>query len=68
MKTKAGKIIALETKGDGRDNSDSELKLKLGKLLGAKAGRDYRYTMLFDNNPIEGGERRSDALKKIGQL
>ena len=68
MKTKAGKIIALETKGDGRDNSDSELKLKLGKLWEAKAGRDYRYMMVFDNNPIEGAERLSDALKKIGQL
>ena len=68
VKTKAGKIIALETKGDDRDNGDSELKLKLGKLWGAKAGRDYRYTMVFDNNPIEGAERRSDALKKIGQL
>ena len=68
MKTKAGKIIALETKGDDRDNSDSELKLKLGKLWEAKAGRDYRYMMVFDNNPIEGAERLSDALKKIGQL
>lgn len=68
VKTKAGKIIALETKGDDRDNSDSELKLKLGKLWEAKAGRDYRYMMVFDNNPIEGAERLADALKKIGQL
>lgn len=68
MKTKAGKIIALETKGDDRDNSDSELKLKLGKLWEAKAGPDYRYMMVFDNNPIHGAERLSDALKKIGQL
>ena len=68
MKTKAGKIIALETKGDDRDNGDSELKLKLGKLWEAKAGRDYRYMMVFDNNPIEGAERLSEALKKIGQL
>ena len=68
VKTKAGKIIALETKGDDRDNGDSELKLKLGKLWEAKAGRDYRYMMVFDNNPIEGAERLSDALKKIGQL
>lgn len=68
VKTKAGKIIALETKGDDRDNGDSELKLKLGKLWEAKASRDYRYMMVFDNNPIEGAERLSDALKKIGQL
>lgn len=68
VKTKAGKIIALETKGDDRDNSDSELKLRLGKLWEAKAGRDFRYMMVFDNNPIEGAERLADALKKIAQL
>ncbi|MDP2416479.1 MAG: DEAD/DEAH box helicase family protein [Hydrogenophaga sp.] len=68
VKTKAGKIIALETKGDDRDNSDSELKLKLGKLWESKAGRDYRYMMVFENNPIDGAERLTDALKKIAQL
>lgn len=66
--TKAGRIIALETKGDDRDNTDSELKLKLGKLWEAKAGRDYRYMMVFENNPIDGAERLSDALKKIDLL
>lgn len=30
MKTRAGRIIALETNGDDRDNTDSEVKLKLG--------------------------------------
>lgn len=32
VKTKAGRIVALVTKGDDRDNTDSELKLKPGKL------------------------------------
>lgn len=68
VKTKAGRIIALETKGDDRDNTDSELKLKLGKLWESKAGRDYRYMMVFDNNPIDGAERLADALAKIRQL
>lgn len=68
VKTKAGKIIALETKGDDRDNTDSELKLKLGKLWESKAGRDFRYMMVFENNPVDGAERLSDALKKIAQL
>lgn len=68
VKTKTGRIIALETKGDDRDNTDSELKLKLGKLWEAKAGRDYRYMMVFENNPIDGAERLSDALAKIRQL
>lgn len=68
VKTKAGKVIALETKGDDRDNSDSELKLKLGKLWQAKAGRDYHYMMVFENNPIDGAERLADALAKLKQL
>lgn len=68
VKTKAGRVIALETKGDDRDNSDSELKLKLGKLWEAKAGRNYRYMMVFENNAIDGAERLADALAKIRQL
>jgi type III restriction enzyme len=68
VKTRAGRIIALETKGDDRDNTDSELKLKLGKQWESKAGREYRYMMVFDANPIDGAERLTDALTKIRQL
>lgn len=68
VKTRAGRIIALETKGDDRDNTDSELKLKLGKLWESKAGRDFRYMMVFEDNPVDGAERLADALKKIAQL
>ena len=68
VRTKAGRIILLETKGDDRDNTDSELKLKLGKLWEAKAGRSYRYMMVFEHNPIDGAERLADALAKIRQL
>jgi type III restriction enzyme len=67
VQTKAGKIVIIETKGDDRDNSDSELKLKLGKLWEGKAGVDFKYMMVFDNNPIEGAERLADALKKLLQ-
>jgi type III restriction enzyme len=68
LKTKTGRIIVLETKGDDRDNTDSALKLKLGKLWEAKAGPPFKFMMLFDNNPIEGAERLSDALKKLAQF
>lgn len=67
LRTKSGKTIVLETKGDDRDNTDSELKLKLGKLWESKAGAAFKYMMVFDNNPIEGAERLADALKKLGQ-
>lgn len=68
VKTKRGHIIVLETKGDDRDNSDSELKLKLGKLWEAKAGPTYRYMMVFDNKPIDGAEKLADAMSKMEQL
>lgn len=68
IKMNSGKIIVLETKGDDRDNTDSEMKLKLGKKWESLAGRDHRYMMVFDNNPIEGADRITDALNKISQL
>ncbi|NOT13848.1 MAG: DEAD/DEAH box helicase family protein [Methylococcaceae bacterium] len=65
VRTKTGKVIVIETKGDDRDNSDSEFKLKLGKLWEAKCGSEFKYMMIFDNNPVSGAERLSDAIKKL---
>ena len=67
LRTKSGKTIVLETKGDDRDNTDSELKLKLGKLWESRAGAGFKYMMVFDNNPVEGAERLAEALKKLAQ-
>lgn len=47
--TEKGRIIVVEVKGDDRDNSDSERKLRLGRKWAEKAGEDYRYYMVFDN-------------------
>lgn len=68
FRTKNGKTILIETKGDDRDNSDSEFKLKLGKLWEAKAGAEFKYMMVFENKPISGAERLSDAIRKLGQM
>lgn len=68
LKMKSGRIVLLETKGDDRDNTDSEMKLKLGKLWESKCGGNFKYMMAFDNNPIDGAERLADALKKLGQM
>ena len=68
VKTKNEKILLIETKGDDRDNSDSQLKLKLGKLWENKTGGSFKYMMIFDSNPIEGAEKLTDALGKISQL
>lgn len=43
-------------------------KDKVVKLWEAKAGAGFRYMMLFDNNPVNGAERLSDALRKLAQL
>lgn len=47
--TKAGKLVLIEFKGDDRDNSDSKMKLELGRQWQAQAGPDYRYFMVFKN-------------------
>ena len=47
--TDKGTLVVVEVKGDDRDNSDSERKLRLGRKWADKAGDDYRYYMVFDN-------------------
>ena len=68
IKTKLGRIVVVETKGDDRGNNDSKLKLKLGKLWQNKVPEGFKYLMVFDTKPIEDAETFADALKKIGQL
>lgn len=53
VKTKSGKIVMIETKGDDRDNSDSKRKLKLGRSWQSQCGGNYRYFMVFDNVELE---------------
>lgn len=47
--TNSGKLVLIEYKGDDRDNSDSERKLKLGRKWQAQCGQNYRYFMVFKN-------------------
>lgn len=47
--THSGKMVLIEYKGDDRDNSDSERKLKLGRKWQAQCGQSYRYFMVFKN-------------------
>lgn len=50
--TKAGKLVLIEFKGDDRDNSDSRMKLELGRQWQAQAGPNYRYFMVFKNKNL----------------
>jgi type III restriction enzyme len=66
--TKSGKILLVESKGDNLDNSDSIRKLRLSQLWASKAGNNFRYFMVFDNNPIENAHKVDEATKIISQI
>ena len=66
--TKHGKTILLETKGNDRDNSDSEAKNRLGENWTNEAGKDYRYLMVFENNKLADTLSVDEVKKIIKQL
>jgi type III restriction enzyme len=68
VQTRSGKSLIIETKGDDRDNSDSIRKLKLGEAWANKAGNDYRYFMVFDNNAVERAYNLNDFLAVVKNL
>lgn len=53
VKTKSGKILLIEAKGDYLDNDDSRNKLKLGRKWQEKAGAKYKYFMVFDKKVLQ---------------
>lgn len=68
VRTKNGKTILVETKGDDRDNSDSRNKIELGTYWANKAGENYRYFMVFNNIQFDGAYTISkfiDILKEL---
>ena len=68
--TDKGTLVAVEVKGDDRDNSDSERKLRLGRKWADKAGDEYRYYMVFDklNWSKEGAYDLSDFSELMRKL
>lgn len=63
-------LVVVEVKGDDRDNSDSERKLRLGRKWADKAGDSYRYYMVFDklNWSKEGAYDLSDFVELMKRL
>lgn len=49
---KSGKLVLIEYKGGDRDNSNSKMKLKLGRQWQAQAGSIYRYFMVFKDKEL----------------
>jgi type III restriction enzyme len=66
--TKSGKTLVLETKGDDRDNSDSEAKAQLGNIWQNQSGRNYKYFMVFNHQQMQGAMPLQVALETIAQL
>ena len=68
--TTLGKLVLVEYKGDDRDNSDSERKLKLGRSWASQAGSNYRYFMVFKNRDmgIDGAYILDDFLRVMREL
>lgn len=68
--TKAGKLVLIEFKGDDRDNSNSKMKLELGRQWQAQAGPDYRYFMVFKNKDfgIDGAYRLDQFVEIMREL
>lgn len=68
LKTKSGKIIIIETKGDHLDGTDSEAKCRLGNEWERQAGDNFAYFMIFDRNPIEGAYTLEKAKELISGM
>lgn len=52
VRTKSGRIVLIEAKGDYLDGDDSKTKLKLGRKWQSLAGRLYRYFMVFKDKEL----------------
>lgn len=62
IKTKNGKIVLLETKGD---HLDAEKKIKLGKLWADKAGNVYRYCLVYETRNVAGAYTKDEFLSTL---
>ena len=65
IKTKKGKIILLETKGD---HLEAEKKIRLGNLWANKAGNDYRYCLVYKDRNVDGAYTKSEFVDMMKSL
>jgi type III restriction enzyme len=62
IKTKRGKNVLLETKGD---HLDAEKKIKLGNLWAAKAGNEYRYCLVYEHRKVEHAYTKDEFIATL---
>lgn len=65
IKTKKGKIVLLETKGD---HLEAEKKIRLGNLWANKAGNDYRYCLVYKDRKVDGAYTKSEFIDLMKSL
>ena len=65
VKTKKGKLLLIESKGDYLDGDDSKAKLNLGRSWQNAAGSDYRYFMVFKDKVIGNGSYTLDEFAEM---
>ncbi len=65
IKTKKGKVIVLETKGD---HLDADKKIRLGNMWASKAGNNYRYCLVYKNRKVDGAYTKTEFLDILKAL
>ena len=63
--TKSGKTVLLETKGD---HLDAEKKIRLGRMWANKAGKGYRYCLVYKNRRVENAYTKDEFIDMLRQL
>ena len=70
VRTRSGKIVIIETKGDHLANEETLAKLHLGRAWQEQAGPGYRYFLVFQDKDISmtGAYPMSEFLKILAEL
>ena len=70
VRTRSGKIVIIETKGDHLSNEETLVKLHLGRAWQAQARPGYRYFLVFQDKDISmtGAYPMSEFLKILAEL
>lgn len=68
VRLKSGKTILIEAKGDDRDNSNTRAKVELGRTWASKAGEQYRYFLVFDEQQMEGTVTLKELLQRLSEM
>ncbi len=68
IKTKNGKIVLLETKGEHLDGTESQKKIRLGEKWASKAGDQFRYFMVFNAAKLDGAKSVSELIDILNEM